>query len=77
MRNFVLALKFVRLYVFDRGFQGFGHPFVLVVDKLLPYIYIKVAYVKVAKLARELGWAQKVPFDSGLTAVVAWYRENQ
>ena len=47
--------EFLFLDVFQQHAHAIRDPFVLVVDKLLPYIYIKVAYVKVAKLARELG----------------------
>ena len=29
------------------------------------------------KIADELGYAPQVPFDEGLAATVAWYRDNR
>jgi dTDP-glucose 4,6-dehydratase len=33
--------------------------------------------VDCSKIERELGWTPEIPFEEGLRATVAWYRDNQ
>ena len=49
--------KFVQLNIFDNTYQCFGHPFIFMVDELLPDIYLHIANVKVTKLSRFDGFA--------------------
>ena len=44
--------KFVCLNVLDENTQTLGHPFVLVIYQLLPYIRFEVGYIEIAELAR-------------------------
>ena len=57
LQAFVLAQKFVQLNIFDNAPQGFGHPFIFMVDELLPDINLHIANVKVAKRSRFDGFA--------------------
>ena len=57
LQAFSLVGKFVQLNIFDNAPQGFGHPFVFMVNELLPDIDLHIANVKIAKRSQLDGFA--------------------